>query len=138
MSSIVGLILGVVAFFFALGFPDWDLNILRVSGIIVHRSLITHSALVVVLVALVTSVFGRDICGIATLGAAIGLACHLVPDMFPEAWRGFAFIYIPFLGRLTWIPLDGDWIPTIFSFLWLGGNVLGGFAIFNIVMDLDE
>ena len=138
MSSIVGLIIGIVAFYFALDFPDLDLTVLKVPHIIVHRSLITHSCLVVLLIAGITSVFGRGICGFATLGAAIGLSCHLVPDMFPKTWHGFAFIYIPFLGRLTWIPLDGDWIPKIFSFLWLGGNVLSGFAIFSKVIDSNE
>ena len=86
--------------------------------------MITHSCLWVLLFAWIPR-YG----GVIAMCAAIGMAFHLVPDMFPDKWHGFAFIYIPFLGRLTWLPFDGDWIPTIFSFLWLGGNVLMGFII---------
>lgn len=91
--------------------------------------MITHSALIVFLVCLITRPLGRDVCSMASWGAAIGLAAHLLPDMFPSEWTGFAFIYVPILGRLHWIPLDGNWIPIIFSFSWLGLSVLMGFFI---------
>ena len=128
----MGVILGILAFLIAGGqivgwpfreFPDWD-QVISIPLVIQHRSMITHSCLLVFLVAGIPR-YGRKM----AWGAAIGLAIHLVSDMFPKAWKGFAFIHIPLFGRLTWIPFDGDLIPTIFSFLWLGGNVLAGFYI---------
>ena len=49
--------------------------------------------------------------------------------MFPEGWTGYALIHVPLLGKLTWVPLEGNWFPGAFSFCWLGGNAAAGFWI---------
>ena len=49
--------------------------------------------------------------------------------MFPKAWTGYALVHLPVLGKLTWVPLEGNWFPGVFSFCWLGGNALAGIWI---------
>ena len=82
----------------------------------------THSALVVLATSLLSARLGSEVRRLVTCGAAIGLALHLVPDMFPEDWTGYALIHVPLLGKLTWVPLEGNWFPGAFSFCWLGGE----------------
>lgn len=129
----VRLVLGLLLFLIAGGqiigwpfreFPDWDQTVLRIPFIIEHRSAITHSCLLVALVSRIPQ-YGRAM----AWGAALGLAVHLFDDMFPASWHGMSFIYFPVIGRLTWIPLDGNLIPTVLSFLWLGANMLAGIYI---------
>lgn len=105
-----------------------DQNI-SIPGLLVHRSAITHSALIVLAVSVLASRLGSDIRRLVTYGAAIGLALHLVTDMFPKAWTGYALVYVPVLGRLTWVPFDGNWFPGVFSFCWFGANAAAQFWI---------
>jgi len=114
------------------GIPDWDISLSKIPIIgwfVTHRSILTHNALFPVLAGVILMNFGGIGKILAFIVAAI-FAIHFVDDMFPVAWKGFAFLHIPILGRLQWIPLDGDWIPIIFSFSWLGINSLLCFSAF--------
>ena len=102
---------------------------IAIPGLIVHRSAITHSALVVLAISLSSARLGPEVRRLVTSGAAVGLALHLVPDMLPEGWTGYALIHVPLLGKLSWVPFGGDWFPGVFSFCWLGANAVSGFWI---------
>lgn len=58
-----------------------------------HRSALTHSVLVPWLMTATNypSVFG---------GLAIGMAIHMLADLFPKAWMGGALIKLPFFGSM--------------------------------------
>lgn len=113
----------VVNFFY--GIPDWDLK-LRIPLIIWHRSIITHSCIIPLLIMCFLIPFlGKINIFLGKIGVhicrVIGFlfAVHFVCDLFPNSWQGTAFIYIPIVRNMQWIPWDGDLIPLIFSFLWL-------------------
>jgi hypothetical protein len=94
---------------FGLYWPDVD-QYLR--GLLHHRSILTHSALVLLVLTGPGSRGGWR--GELACGAAIGLALHMAADML-SPMRGYALIYLPW-------PLEmslGRW-----SLWWLGGNVL--------------
>ena len=101
------IILSPIAFFISLYFPDIDL-IITIPGLIVHRSMITHSYLIVFIFARLLEHDETWVYRTVISCAAFGLACHLVPDMFPNSWRGYALIHIPLYGKIN----------GIFSFIW--------------------
>ncbi len=96
--------------------PAWN-------WLIKHRSILTHNALIPLAVAW----FCRPLKQWGVLIAlVIGslFSLHFCLDLFPKKWYGYAFIHIPVLGWLDWIPFDNNWIPTVFSVVWLGLNLL--------------
>lgn len=133
IAIVIGLVFLFYGFIIANGFPDLD-HKLRYGILIQHRSMLTHNALLCV----IAIPFGRALGLVGAMGCAglaLGTVVHLGADMFPSSWSGFAYIYVPLLGRLQWVPLDGDWIPTIFSFCWLGINVLLAIGCFAKTVD---
>jgi hypothetical protein len=107
-------------------FPDIDQKFSQIAGLnwlIKHRSILTHNALIPLCVAWLCR-------PLKTIGVAISLlvgslfALHFGLDLFPKKWYGYAFIHVPLLGWLDWIPYDNNWIPTLFSIFWLGLNLL--------------
>ena len=110
------LILAPAAFFVSYWFPDIDL-IITIPGIIVHRSMITHSFLIVFIFARLLAHKEGWVYSIVIFCAASGLALHLIPDMFPNSWRGYALIHVPLYGKINGIP----------SFIWLLFCVIVGF-----------
>ncbi|MDA7981014.1 MAG: hypothetical protein MPJ82_00065 [Alphaproteobacteria bacterium] len=98
----------VVAGGFALGldFPDWDqpqgyLSFLN------HRSAVTHSILLPYLLR--NQIQRLPLGQYLYAGVMAGLAVHLIADMSPAAWVGYALIHLPLLGP----------IGPLFSFLFL-------------------
>lgn len=93
------------------------------NWLIKHRSILTHNALVPLGVAWLCR-------PLKSWGVALSLligslfAFHFLLDLFPKKWYGYAFIHLPLLGWLDWIPYDNNWIPTVFSIFWLGLNLL--------------
>ncbi|MDD7805516.1 MAG: hypothetical protein PUP46_08155 [Endozoicomonas sp. (ex Botrylloides leachii)] len=87
------ILLPLVSFFLALilgvRFPDIDLFTPGLK----HRSAITHSVLLPWLMTLV---------GYPAIvsGLAMGMAIHMLADIFPKAWIGGALIKMPFFGSL--------------------------------------
>lgn len=69
-------------------FPDIDQRLPFVP----HRSALTHSALVPALLAIRLPAIGGLLAG--------GVAIHLVADLLPEGWAGYALVKVPFLGPL--------------------------------------
>lgn len=116
--------------------PDLDQCCTRMAGVnlvLNHRSLLTHNALIPLAVAWLLRRGGG-------LGLALSLlvgtlfALHFGFDLFPQKWYGHAWIHIPLLGWLDWIPLDNNWIPTAFSITWLSVNLLLSQGAFLLVL----
>ena len=129
VETVVGLVLFAAAICFIApdkhALPDYDLKIYRRfeeksfwRAAFTHRSAITHSALLVLLVRLVTAPAGNPICFLATLGAAVGLSIHLWNDR-PSTNHNFSNIHLFSASPLRMWP----------SRFWLGANILLGLAI---------
>lgn len=88
-----------------------------------HRSILTHNAVIPLLVAWLCRPLKNWGVLIALLVGSL-FSLHFLLDLFPKSWYGYAFIHIPVLGWLDWIPYDNNWIPTIFSIVWLSSNML--------------
>lgn len=73
-----------------------------------HRSAVTHSILLPMLVAMVP--------GIRTAAGPLflGMSCHLAADFFPSRMTGFALIQVPGIGS----------IGVVLSYVWMGFNAL--------------
>ncbi len=100
----------VVGGLIGLKFPDFDL----VIPLLLHRSIVTHS----ILVALVlVAVLGRKPLGRwFAAGISLALAVHFAFDLFPQKWMGFALVHVPWYG----------WTGGLFSGGWLLANLIAG------------
>ncbi|WP_330925878.1 hypothetical protein [Candidatus Sororendozoicomonas aggregata] len=85
-----------------------------------HRCALTHSALVPWLLTVINYPF-------ILAGMAMGMAIHLLADVFPKAWVGGALVKMPLLGSLG-----------IFSPFWLMVNCLFCLAISLQTLVLQE
>lgn len=106
--------------------PDIDqgfVDIPILNLFINHRSLLTHSALLPLAVAWMCRPLKKAGMLIALVPGTL-FALHFMLDLFPKGWHGYAFIYIPLLGRLDWIPFAHPLIPTLFSISWLALSLL--------------
>ena len=100
---VVGLHCGIVM-------PDIDQR----TNLLLHRSIITHSPLIPVIVVLLALRIGLGLYAFA-MGVSIGFAVHHAFDLFPKAWTGYALIRIPFLAGTT---------PVLFSWIWIAFSTL--------------
>jgi hypothetical protein len=120
--------------------PDIDQRFVDIPGLnllINHRSIITHSALVPLFVAWLCRPFNKLGVFIALVPGSL-FALHFLLDLFPKKWYGHAFIHIPLLGWLDWIPWDNNWIPTVFSIGWLALNMVLAQLSFLLVLKQDS
>lgn len=116
-----GCILSTIAFVTAKEFPDLDLKLEKLGpGCLHHRSSITHSMWVVVIVYSFTSNIGNPIWFLTTMGAAIGTAYHLGHDLlFTRDWR----------YKRSRVHMARRPLPPFGSILWLLLNAVGGLAL---------
>ena len=98
----------VLAFVIALKVPDVDQKV----GFLVHRSIITHGPALPLLLAFLAVKSGKGLGLTAVFSAGVGV--HLIMDLFPKAWVGFALVHSPILGRLSPFP----------SVVWLVGSAV--------------
>lgn len=96
-----------------LHFPDVDNRLMRLlpSGLVVHRSILTHGLLISLLLFWLLR-RRRDASPslrMFIIGMSLAVAVHLCFDFFPRGWRGFALIHIPVYGLTS----------ALFSQLWL-------------------
>lgn len=107
--------------------PDIDqrfVNTPIVNLFISHRSILTHNAIVPLGIAWLVRPLKNKGAFIAFITGSL-FAFHFYLDLFPKKWYGYAFIHLPLLGWLDWIPYDtNNWVPTIFSIFWLALNAL--------------
>ena len=99
---LVGLHCGIVM-------PDIDQR----TDWLLHRSIITHSPLIPVIVVLLALRIGFGLYTFA-MGVSIGFAVHHAFDLFPTGWAGYALISTPFYG----------WTPWLFSWIWIAFTTL--------------
>lgn len=113
-----------------LAFPDLDFALRLVLG---HRSAITHSVLLPLLVLALAPVLRRRVLdrlrgpgrAVARRGLAwamgwflLGLGIHLLADAFPRGCTGGALAHLP-----RWPPGSGSFaLPCAPSLLWFGAN----------------
>ena len=106
-----------LALLLGLQFPDIDLYTPGLK----HRSALTHSALLPWLLTLVNY-------PAVLAGLAMGMAIHILADVFPKAWVGGALVKMPFFGSL------GKLSP-----FWLMLNCLICFAMaLNFTLNQDD
>ncbi len=91
-------------------FPDIDQN----TGLLLHRSFVTHGPLIPFLVA--GFAFGTRTFQFRwfALGLSVGFALHLCFDLFPNGWSGFALISV----------LGFGWTPQWFSMIWIATSII--------------
>ena len=94
---LVGLHCGIVM-------PDIDQR----TSLLLHRSVITHSPLIPLIVLLLALKIGLGLYAFA-MGISIGFAVHHAFDLFPKGWTGAALISVPFYG----------YTPSLFSWIWI-------------------
>ena len=114
-----GLLTFVLGVRVGLTFPDADLGVLRWMPGIDHRSMLTHGALVPILLYFVSRRYSAPVIKLGVIGFCAALAVHLSYDLFPEGYNGnwcwgYGCIYVPILGRAS----------AFFSFLWIAGGLV--------------
>jgi len=101
--------LGLAALLAGLAFGDWFPDIDQKTGLLLHRSIVTHGPMVPLIVfAVAISTRSIQLRWFA-LGIALGVAIHLSFDLFPRGWSGFALISLPGYG----------WTAPWFSWTWI-------------------
>lgn len=76
--------------------PDTD----RVFPFLLHRSIMTHSALIPLVGYLSFQRAPTDWKRAGLIGLCVAMAVHMSFDLFPARWVGFALIRVPFIGSL--------------------------------------
>lgn len=102
MFGFIALVVGLAV---GCWFPDVD----QKTGLVIHRSIVTHGPLApFIVIAVVSSIRTIPVRWFA-LGLGAGVAVHLSFDLFPKGWSGFALISVPGYG----------WTPSWFSWIWI-------------------
>lgn len=86
----LGFIQIFVAFLFGMKLPDWDFK-LRLR----HRSIITHSPLITILMIVAYKVNNDYYFKYFIVGFSMAIAIHILFDLFPYKWKGGALLKIP-------------------------------------------
>lgn len=88
--DILGFIQIFVAFLFGIKLPDWDFKLkLR------HRSIITHSPLITILMIVAYQVNNDYYFKYFIVGFSMAITIHILFDLFPHKWKGGALLKIP-------------------------------------------
>jgi hypothetical protein len=99
--------------------PDVD----RSFPFLLHRSILTHSALIPLLCAVSLSRTPSAWKRCAVIGLCTAMAVHLSFDLFPVLWMGFALIQVPLYGSLgatlSMVWILGSSIACLYLALWL-------------------
>ena len=108
LVTLVAPVFVVVGLHCGIGMPDID----QQTDLLLHRSIITHSPLIPLILLLLASRIGFGLYAFA-MGVSIGFAVHHAFDLFPTGWAGYALISIPFY----------DWTPWLFSWIWIAFSI---------------
>ena len=101
--------LGLLALIAGLAVGDWFPDIDQKTGLLLHRSIVTHGPLVPLIVFAAASGSRSIQIRWFALGLTLGVAIHLAFDLFPSSWSGFALISVPSYG----------WTASWFSWSWI-------------------
>ena len=102
-------LLGLVALLGGLAIGNWFPDIDQKTGLLLHRSIVTHGPLVPIIVYAIASGTRSIQLRLFAMGLTLGVAIHLSFDLFPNAWSGFALISLPSYG----------WTAPWFSWTWI-------------------
>ena len=102
-------VLGLVAPLAGLAVGNWFPDIDQKTGLLLHRSIVTHGPLVPVIIFAAVSGSRSIRLRWFALGVTLGVAIHLSFDLFPNGWSGFALISVPSYG----------WTAPWFSWTWI-------------------
>ena len=123
-------LLGLVALVVGLAVGDWFPDIDQKTGLLLHRSIVTHGPLVPLIVFAAASGTRSIQIRWFALGATLGVALHLSFDLFPNGWSGFALISVPSYGWtvpwFSWIWISVSTVTCTFLALRLVRGVLDG------------
>ena len=101
--------LGLLAVIAGLAVGDWFPDIDQKTGLLLHRSIVTHGPLVPFVVFAAASATRSIPLRWFAMGLTLGVAIHLSFDLFPSSWSGFALISVPSYG----------WTASWFSWTWI-------------------
>ena len=139
LLTLIGLVIGAkIGIKFAdidQQFPEWLLH---------HRALLTHGAIVPLLLASLSAFTQVQMVRGFTIGFCVTNAVHLSFDLFPKAWRGYALIHffdwsLSPVGSWLWIALGIVVSLLIAYLLWRNfidlavavGSVIFGFSVYD-------
>ena len=105
MKYLLGLVALLAGLAVGNGFPDID----QKTGLLLHRSIVTHGPLVPIFVFVAASGTRSIQLRWFALGVTLGVAVHFSFDLFPNGWSGFALISVPSYG----------WTAPSFSWTWI-------------------
>ena len=121
---------GLVALIAGLAVGDWFPDIDQKTGLLLHRSIVTHGPLVPLIVFAAASGTRSIQIRWFALGLTLGFAIHLAFDLFPSSWSGFALISVPSHGWtaswLSWIWIAISTVACTYLALRLVCGVLDG------------
>ena len=115
-------------------FPDIDQD----TGLLLHRSIVTHGPLVPLIAVAIAATSRTILLRWFALGLVVGFAVHLSFDLFPKGWSGFALISIPVYGwtapwfSATWIAIST--ILCTYLAIKLVKNGLDGFLLIMLLI----
>jgi len=125
----------VLTFFYYIGFkfPDYDFK-LKLS----HRNILTHSPLLVIIlfalhqnkILTLSYKMKYDITDFVTVGLSLGIAIHLLYDLFPKSFKGTALLQFPIVEKSL---SKDETIATMIIFIIL----LTGFSVYKLKNYLD-
>ena len=116
MKPVIRLLALLAGVYVGFRFPDLDQR----TGILVHRSIVTHGLLAPLLLYIVLgSRRSPAPARLLVTGAALAVAVHLSFDLFPRGWSGHALIHLPTYG----------WTPPIVSWGWIALSIVLCFYI---------
>lgn len=110
MKHILGLIGLIAGLMFGNEFPDIDQR----TDLLLHRSIITHGAIIPLVIFAIASVTRSIPVRWFAMGLTLSVAIHLSFDLFPKGWSGFALISVPTYG----------WTAQSFSWTWIAASTV--------------
>ena len=120
----------ILIFFYYVGFkfPDYDFKF-KLS----HRNILTHSPLLVIIlfvlhqskILTLTYKTKYDITDFVTVGLSLGIAIHLLYDLFPKSFKGTALLQFPIVEKSL---SKDETIASIIIFI----IFLTGFSVYKI------
>ena len=103
MAYLTGMVLFVIGCFIGLRFADFDYWF-RWNPLLVHRSLLTHSVLMPLLLFRAFRGNADPAARLFVIGVCVASAVHLAFDLFPSGWYGYARVHVPFYGHVSALP----------------------------------
>ena len=101
------LIIFLLGLYVGLEFPDKDQMFQKSLG---HRSIITHSILLPLLLILINSFKPKILINIFIIGVFLGIGLHLSADLHPKNWNWYGYANIKLLSNKSIGALSPIWI----------------------------